>query len=47
MLEVGNGGMTLDEYEAHFVLWAVLKAPLLIGCDLEKIKKEELGVLGN
>lgn len=34
MLEVGNGGMTFDEYYAHFALWCVLKAPLLIGCDL-------------
>lgn len=34
MLEVGNGGMTYNEYLAHFTLWAVLKAPLQIGCSL-------------
>lgn len=36
MLQVGNGGMKLNEYEAHFVLWCALKSPLLIGCDIEK-----------
>jgi hypothetical protein len=26
--------MTPNEYESHFALWALMKAPLLIGCDL-------------
>jgi alpha-galactosidase len=47
MLEVGNGGMTTTEYEAHFVLWAALKSPLLIGCDLSKISNDTLRILGN
>jgi alpha-galactosidase len=34
MLEVGNGGMTNDEYQSHFALWALMKSPLIIGCDL-------------
>jgi alpha-galactosidase len=34
MLEVGNGGMTDDEYRAHFALWAVMAAPLMAGNDL-------------
>eukprot|EP00455_Lapot_gusevi_P013790 TRINITY_DN167_c0_g4_i2.p1 TRINITY_DN167_c0_g4~~TRINITY_DN167_c0_g4_i2.p1 ORF type:complete len:398 (-),score=141.16 TRINITY_DN167_c0_g4_i2:65-1207(-) len=34
MLEVGNGNMTDTEYRAHFSLWALVKAPLLIGCDV-------------
>jgi len=34
MLEVGNGGMTTDEYTTHFSLWAAMKSPLLIGCDV-------------
>jgi alpha-galactosidase len=34
MLEVGNGGMTYLEYESHFALWCLMKAPLIIGCDL-------------
>ncbi len=47
MLEVGNGGMTFHEYQAHFALWALLKAPLLIGCDVVNIAKETLDLLGN
>nr|XP_034582022.1 alpha-galactosidase-like isoform X2 [Setaria viridis] len=47
MLEVGNGGMTYDEYVVHFSLWAVAKAPLIIGCDVTSISKETLGILSN
>jgi len=36
ILEVGNGVLTPDEGKAHFSLWAVMKSPLLIGCDLSK-----------
>ena len=39
MLEVGNGLMTHDEYQAHFALWAALKSPLLIGCNLKGMTK--------
>lgn len=34
MLQVGNGKLTPTEQRAHFALWALLKAPLLIGTDL-------------
>lgn len=34
ILEVGNGVLTEAESEAHFSLWAIMKSPLLIGCDL-------------
>lgn len=27
MLEVGNGGMTYQEYRAHFSIWALMKVP--------------------
>lgn len=37
MLEVGNGGMTTEEYRAHFSIWALVKAPLLIGCDIRAL----------
>ena len=47
MLEVGNGGMTTAEYEAHFSLWCLMKAPLLIGCDLRDIDNEALRILTN
>jgi alpha-galactosidase len=34
MLEVGNGGMTNDEYRTHFSLWSMIAAPLIAGNDL-------------
>jgi alpha-galactosidase len=34
MLEVGNGGMSRDEYIAHFSLWAIMAAPLIAGNDV-------------
>ncbi len=47
MLEVGNGGMTTDEYRAHFSLWALLAAPLLAGNDLRDMKPEIHDILTN
>ncbi|KAK1304560.1 Alpha-galactosidase [Acorus calamus] len=47
MLEVGNGGMTKDEYIIHFSIWAISKAPLLIGCDLRNMTKDTMEILGN
>ncbi len=37
MLEVGNGGMTLEEYRTHFTLWAIMAAPLIAGNDLRSM----------
>ncbi|MFT3873872.1 MAG: NEW3 domain-containing protein [Nocardioides sp.] len=36
MLQVGNGGMTDEEYRTHFSLWSMMAAPLLIGTDLRE-----------
>ncbi|KAG6402048.1 hypothetical protein SASPL_138918 [Salvia splendens] len=47
MLEVGNGGMTYEEYRAHFSIWALMKAPLFIGCDVRNITSETLQILSN
>ena len=47
MLEVGNGGMTDTEYVAHFSLWSISKAPLLIGCDVSKMSAATLATLTN
>jgi alpha-galactosidase len=47
MLEVGNGGMTADEYRSHMSLWALLAAPLLAGNDLAKMTPETLSILTN
>eukprot|EP01018_Ginkgo_biloba_P015238 Gb_00552 [translate_table: standard] len=47
MLEVGNGGMTYQEYRSHFSIWALMKAPLLVGCDVRNMNKETLEILSN
>ncbi len=47
MLEVGNGGMSLTEYQAHFSLWCLLSAPLMAGNDLRSMKPAIRDVLTN
>ncbi|XP_022944991.1 alpha-galactosidase-like [Cucurbita moschata] len=47
MLEVGNGGMTTAEYRSHFSIWALAKAPLLIGCDIRSMDNITLKLLSN
>ena len=47
MLEVGNGEMTTTEYETHFSLWCLMKAPLLIGTDVSKMSSETYRILTN
>jgi alpha-galactosidase len=47
MLEVGNGGMTGDEYRAHFSLWAIMAAPLMAGNDLRAMTEETKAILLN
>jgi alpha-galactosidase len=47
MLEVGNGGMTTEEYRAHFSMWAILAAPLMAGNDLRTMTSEIRDILTN
>jgi alpha-galactosidase len=47
MLEVGNGGMTTNEYRAHFSLWCILAAPLIAGNDLRRMAPEIKEILTN
>jgi alpha-galactosidase len=47
MLEVGNGGMTADEYRTHMSLWAMLRAPLIAGNDLRTMTEETKSILMN
>ena len=47
MLEVGNGGMTDDEYRAHFSLWAVMAAPLMAGNDVRTMPAATRDILLN
>ena len=47
MLEIGNGGMSVTEYETHFSLWCLMKAPLLIGTDVHKMSDDTFRILTN
>lgn len=55
MLIVGQVGwgnlhptrLTVDEQYTHISLWCLLSAPLLIGCDMEKLDAFTLGLLSN
>ena len=47
MLEIGNGGMTGDEYRTHMSLWSLLAAPLLAGNDLRSMSDETKSILLN
>jgi alpha-galactosidase len=47
MLEVGNGGMSLEEERSHFTLWAMLAAPLFLGNDVRTMTPEVRAILSN
>lgn len=47
MLEIGNGGMTTTEYMTHFSLWAITKAPLIVGCDVTNMTADTIAILTN
>jgi alpha-galactosidase len=47
MLEIGNGGMSIDEYQTHMSLWSILAAPLLAGNDIRDMKPEIAAILMN
>ncbi len=47
MLEVGNGGMTDEEYRAHLSLWAIMAAPLIAGNDVRTMSSQTRDVLLN
>ena len=47
ILEIGNGGMTNEEYRTHMSLWSILAAPLLAGNDLRTMSEETKAILLN
>lgn len=47
MLEVGNGQLTYDENVAHFSLWCILAAPLMLGNDIRYMSDEVLEIITN
>lgn len=46
MLEVGRR-MSAEEDHTHFVMWCIMSSPLLIGCDLTRLKPETQALLTN
>jgi alpha-galactosidase len=47
MLEVGNGGMNVTEYRAHFSMWCLLAAPLMAGNDIRGMSADIHDILTN
>jgi alpha-galactosidase len=47
MLEVGNGGMSREEYRTHLTLWSMLSAPLLLGNDIRSLTPETKALVAN
>jgi alpha-galactosidase len=47
MLEIGNPGVSGDFARYHFEMWCRLRSPLILGCDLRKITKEDLEIITN
>lgn len=47
MMEVGNGGMTIEEYKTHFSLWCMLAAPLIAGNDIQNMDTAIKEILTN
>lgn len=45
--EHGVYGYTEEEEKTHFALWAIMKAPLIIGADLRDIRQSSLDILKN
>jgi len=47
MLEVGNRGVSYIEARSHFAMWSIMKAPLLLGNDLDAMDQETLALVKN
>lgn len=46
MMQIGNG-MSVTEEKTHFAMWCMMSTPLVLGCDLTKIKPETLEIVKN
>ncbi len=47
MLQVGNGGMTDEEYKSHFSMWAMMASPLMAGNDVRSMEPRIKKILTN
>ena len=45
MLEVGNGKLSLNQNRAHFTLWCMMNAPLVLGNDIRKMPDSVLDII--
>lgn len=47
MLQIGNGGCTVEEYRTHFTMWCIMAAPLIAGNDIRKMNQTIKDILLN
>lgn len=47
MLEVGNGTLSYEENKAHFSVWSLLAAPLILGNDIRYMPPEIRAIITN
>lgn len=47
MLEIGNGGCTIEEYRTQMSMWCIMAAPLIAGHDVRKMSQEIKDILLN
>ena len=47
MLQIGNGRLTIEEDRAHFGLWALTKATLILGSKVAALSQEQLAIVSN
>ena len=46
MMQIGNG-LSLEEEKTHFSMWCMMSTPLMLGCDLTRMKPETLEIVKN
>ncbi|KAL5513546.1 hypothetical protein ACEPAH_3945 [Sanghuangporus vaninii] len=46
-LQIGNGGLTLEESKSHFTAWALMRSPLFISTNLSALNQDQLMILKN
>lgn len=46
-LEVGNGGMSDEEYKLHFTMWSAMKSPLIMGNNIATLDAKAYSILTN
>lgn len=45
--ETSMGGCSDEEYQTHFALWAMMNAPLIMGCDIRNLSPKAKEILTN